>query len=68
MRVRITSDGTIRGTHVFDAETGKEIKDVISLSFFCSADSMATTIELLPDSADITSEAEIGTNEIAEGD
>jgi len=48
MKVKITSDGTLRGTKVFDAESGEEIPKVLKIGMYFDwqKEQMATNIEL----------------------
>ena len=48
MKVKITSDGTLRGTKVFDAESGEEIPKVLRIGMYFDWQKAhtATNIEL----------------------
>ena len=46
MRIRIVSDGTVAGTHVYDVEEGKEIKDICSLTYHIDVENASPTLHL----------------------
>ena len=57
-RVRVVSDGTVRGTHVYDAETGAEVEYVrrVALTIDAEDDSVSATVWLDRPEVDVTAE------------
>lgn len=62
--LRIVSDGTTFGTHVYDAETGKEIEGVRSVTIFVEARDPHVTAILEVYTADFQVIAPPGTLEV----
>lgn len=59
MKIKITSDGTPRGTKVIDQKTGEELEGVLMLSWTMAAEEAVgvVTLELVGVPCDIVTEA-----------
>jgi len=59
MRLKVTSDGTPRGTNVTNADTGEELKGVVSVRWAIHRDGRCRMrVDLEQQEADVVSEPE----------